>query len=36
MRELRAPGEAMDRDQASAYAHTHIAEYLATLAPEAT
>jgi predicted ATPase/class 3 adenylate cyclase len=33
MRELRAQGEAMDRDQASAYARTHIAEYLATLPP---
>ena len=36
MRELRAEGEAMDHDQASAYARTHIAEYLATLAPEVT
>jgi len=36
MSELSARGEAMDRDQASAYARTHIAEYLATLAPEAT
>jgi len=35
-RELRAQGEAMDRDQALAYAHTHIDEYLAALAPEAT
>ena len=34
MRELRAQGEAMDRDQASAYARTHIAEYLATLSLE--
>jgi hypothetical protein len=32
----RAQGEAMDRDQASAYASTRIGEYLAALAPEAT
>jgi len=36
MRELRAQGEAMDREQAAAYARTHIAEYLATLVPKAT
>jgi len=36
MRELRSQGEAMDRDQASAYARTHIAEYLATLPSETT
>jgi predicted ATPase/class 3 adenylate cyclase len=34
MRELRAQGEGMDRDQASAYARTHIQEYLETLATE--
>jgi hypothetical protein len=31
MRGQRAQGEAMDRDQAFAYARTHIAEYLATI-----
>jgi hypothetical protein len=33
MRELRAQGEAMERVQATAYARTHIAEYLAILPP---
>ena len=36
MRELRAQGEAMDRDQATAYARSHISEHLATFASEAT
>jgi hypothetical protein len=36
MRELRFEGEAMDSDQASSDTHTHIDEYFATLAPEAT
>jgi hypothetical protein len=36
MGELRAQGEAMDHDQALTYARTHIAEYLASLAPEST
>lgn len=31
MRDLRAQGEAMDRDQAAAYARRHIAEYVAAL-----
>jgi len=31
MRELRAKGEAMDRDQASAYARAHILEYFAAI-----
>jgi len=35
MRGLRAEGEAMDRDQASAYDRTHIEEYLATILSEA-
>jgi len=34
MRQLRSEGAAMGRDQASAYAITHIDEYLATLPPE--
>jgi predicted ATPase/class 3 adenylate cyclase len=36
MLELSAQGEAMDRDQASAYARIHVTEYLATLAPGGT
>jgi hypothetical protein len=36
MREPGAQGEAMNRDQAAAYASTHIDEYLAALAPEVT
>jgi hypothetical protein len=36
MRELRAEGEAMNRDQASAYAGIHIAEYLVPPSHEAT
>jgi hypothetical protein len=36
MHELRAQGEAMDRDQALAYARTHILEYLSATAPEVT
>jgi class 3 adenylate cyclase len=33
---VRAHGEAMDRDQAAAYARTHIAEFLADVPPETT
>jgi hypothetical protein len=36
MRELPAQGEAKDHDQGYADAPTHIDEYLAELAPEAT